>query len=223
MYAVFKRTSDIILSLCMILILLPLFVVVMVILKLTGENEIFYFQRRIGRNNREFDIWKFATMLKNSDSMKGGSITVRNDPRVTKFGNLLRITKVNELPQIVNVLLGTMSFVGPRPLPKSDFDDYSDDIQKRIYNVTPGITGLGSLIFRDEEKYFSSSELSPREINQNFIAPYKGSLELWYNRNISFLVDFKLLVATAFTIVLPKLDLAQSLFKNLPNRPKELI
>lgn len=194
----------------------------MIILRFTGENEIFYFQKRIGKENKEFDIWKFATMLKNSDAMKGGSITVRNDPRVTKFGNLLRITKINELPQIVNVLLGTMSFVGPRPLPNSDFIDYSKSVQDRIYNVTPGITGLGSLIFRDEEKYFSSMDLSPREINKKYIAPYKGALELWYNSNISFLVDFKLLVATGFTVVMPKLDIAHKLFVNLPTRPKEL-
>jgi len=178
MYAAVKRFFDILFSLLALIILSPLLLPIILLLKLTGEHEVFYFQKRIGFLNREFNIWKFATMVKNSPNIGTGEITVRNDPRVTKMGRFLRKTKINELPQIINVLTGDMSIVGPRPLMKISFDHYTEEVQKIIYHTRPGITGIGSVIFRDEEKIISESNDMQAAYKQIF--QYKGQVEMWY-------------------------------------------
>src|SRR5258708_34632418 len=155
MYKLTKRLIDIIIASVALLLLSPLLIPSIIILLLTGEHEVFYFQKRVGYKNKMFNIWKFATMLKNSPSIGTGEITLRNDPRVTSFGKILRITKINELPQIINVFKGDMSVVGPRPLMEVSVKLYPEDIQAKIYNCKPGMTGIGSLIFRDEEKIVS--------------------------------------------------------------------
>ena len=147
MYKFFKRLLDIVVSALSIIIFLPLFIPVVIILRFSAEGEIFYFQERYGINNSKFKIWKFATMLKNSLNLGSGSITLKNDPRVTKVGSFLRKTKINELPQIFNILKGDISIVGPRPLVDRTFKAYSKDIQSKIYNLKPGLTGIGSIIF----------------------------------------------------------------------------
>ena len=192
----------------------------MIALLLTGEHYVFYFQKRIGYKNEKFSIWKFATMLKNSPNIGTGSLTVRNDPRVTPVGKYLRKSKVNELPQLINVLIGNMSFVGPRPQMQVDFDAYSDDVQAKIYDSKPGITGIGSIFFRDEEKYLTETKLAPKEFYKIHIAPYKGALELWYLENRSFFVDFKLLLLTFLVIPFPESNFLFSWFKNLPPVPE---
>ena len=153
MYQAFKRICDLILSALSITILSPLLIPVMIGLKLTGEGYIFYLQERVGYKNQLFNIYKFATMLLDSPNMKGGAITMKNDPRITPMGGFLRKSKINELPQLFNILLGDMSFVGPRPvMKKQSFDLYPEDVKQVIYNVKPGLTGIGSLVFRDEEQ-----------------------------------------------------------------------
>jgi lipopolysaccharide/colanic/teichoic acid biosynthesis glycosyltransferase len=156
MYNFFKRILDIIVSLIALIILLPVFIPIIFILRLSGEGEVFYFQERFGIYNSKFQIWKFATMLKNSMNIGTGSITLQNDPRVTKIGSFLRKTKINELPQIINILKGVISLVGPRPLVTKTFTAYNEDVQSKIYNVKPGLTGIGSIIFRDEESIISA-------------------------------------------------------------------
>ena len=188
MYKLSKRFLDIIVSLFALIILFPLFVTVIIILRLTAEGEVFYFQERIGLNNSRFYIWKFATMLKNSMKMGSGSITLKNDYRVTKVGKFLRKTKINELPQIINILKGDISIVGPRPLVTKTFEAYSDEVQLKIYNVKPGLTGIGSIIFRDEESIISAvNEENPHEFYRRVIAPYKGELEMWYQKYLSLI------------------------------------
>lgn len=214
MYPLIKRITDILAALIALIILSPLFLIVIIILLFTGEHEVFYQQKRIGYQNKIFHIWKFATMLKNSSKMGTGEITVRNDPRVTAFGKFLRISKINELPQLLNVLQGSMSLVGPRPLMQVSFDLYSEEVKNNIYQSKPGITGIGSLIFRDEEKILSDAE-DPRRMYAT-IHPYKGELELWYLRNASFLVDMKIIFLTAWTILVPENHLAQKFFKDIP-------
>ena len=125
MYSFLKRALDITISLITLLVLIPVFIPIIIVLKFSGEGEVFYFQERIGINNTKFKIWKFATMLKNSMNMGSGSITLRNDPRVTKVGVFLRKTKINELPQIINILFGDISLVGPRPLVEKTFKAYN--------------------------------------------------------------------------------------------------
>ncbi len=217
----FKRIIDFILALITLLILSPVLIICIIILILTGEHKIFYFQERIGKKNRPFFIWKFATMLKNSPNIGSGTITTRNDPRVLPFGVFLRKSKLNELPQIFNVLLGSMSVVGPRPLVVKHFDMYSDEVKNKIGNMAPGITGIGSIVFRDEEKILSQGE-NPREIYKQKIAPYKGALELWYQQNISFLVDLKIMILTFWIIIFPQSNLHYKWLKNLPAKPDYL-
>ena len=188
MYNFFKRLLDITISLLTLIILLPVFIPVIIILRFSAEGEVFYFQDRHGINNSRFKIWKFATMLKNSMNLGSGSITLQNDPRVTRFGSFLRKTKINELPQIINILKGDMSLVGPRPLVTKTFTAYNKDVQSKIYNVKPGLTGIGSIIFRDEESIISDvKDEDPHEFYKRIIAPYKGELEMWYQSNCTHL------------------------------------
>jgi lipopolysaccharide/colanic/teichoic acid biosynthesis glycosyltransferase len=216
MYSFIKRFFDFAFSLLGLIVLLPLLLPVAIGLKLTGEGEIFYKQNRIGYKNSYFGILKFATMLKNSSKIGTGVITVRNDPRVTVLGKYLRVTKINELPQLVNVLLGTMSIVGPRPLMKISFEQYEADVQRSIYNSPPGITGIGSIVFRDEEKFVSDSDNYEEAYRKIF--QHKGKLEIWYQQNQSFSTDFKIIILTAWVIIFPKSDLIYDWFKDLPKR-----
>ena len=120
------RFVDLFLCISAIGILLPLFVVISIILMLTGEGEVFFFQERIGKQNKKFKLFKFSTMLRNSESIGTGTITLKNDPRILPVGRFLRISKINELPQLFNVLLGDMSIIGPRPLTETNFSYYND-------------------------------------------------------------------------------------------------
>ena len=217
MYNIFKRTSDIVLSLLVLILFLPLFLPIILILKFTAEGEVFYTQERVGYKNSKFKIWKFATMLKNSLNMGTGSITLNDDFRVTKFGKILRKTKINELPQLINILKGDISVVGPRPILETDWNLYSLEIKNMIYNVKPGLTGIGSIVFRDEESIMSKVKKGDlHEYYKNVIAPYKGELEKWYQINRSFSLDFKLIVLTALVIVFPNNNIHKNWFKNLP-------
>lgn len=216
MYLVVKRFFDFLFALIALVLLLPVFIPIIILLLLTGEHTVFFFQKRIGYKNREFSIWKFATMLKNSMNMGTGVITVRNDPRVTKVGHFLRRSKINEFPQFINVLIGNMSFVGARPQVQKGFDLYTPEVQKVIYNTPPGITGIGSVIFRDEEKIVTAS--TDREATYRQIFSYKGQLELWYQQHISFYTDFMILFLTAWYIFFPHSNLVYRVFPSLPKR-----
>tara|TARA_B100000902_G_scaffold138901_1_gene137040 strand:+ start:666 stop:1427 length:762 start_codon:yes stop_codon:yes gene_type:complete len=212
-----NRVLDIIISLLAILILSPFFLLIIVILRFTAEGEVFYFQERIGQKNSKFQIWKFATMMKNSINLGSGSITLKNDFRVTKFGRILRITKINELPQLVNLLKGDLTIVGPRALVTKTFSAYSEDIQSTIYNAKPGITGIGSIVFRDEESLISSvTNEDPFDFYKRVIAPHKGKLEIWYYKNKTITTNFKLILLTIWVILSPTSTLYQRWFKDLP-------
>ncbi len=216
MYRTVKRLMDIILSGLALLVLSPLLIPVCVGLLLTGEHYVFYLQNRIGFHNKKFGIWKFATMLKNSPNLAGGLHTTRRDPRVLPLGYFLRMTKINELPQLINILLGDMSIVGPRPLVDKTFDPYPEHVKTVIYNVRPGLTGIGSIVFRDEERLLSESGMPVAEFYSKHIAPAKGELELWYQRHLSFRTDMMIIFLTAWVIVFPKSNLLRKAFKDLP-------
>ena len=221
MYKIIKRFFDILLSLLVILLLSPLLFPIMVGLLLTGEGEIWYKQKRIGFKNKPFLIWKFATMLKNSSKMAGGIITTKKDPRITPMGGFLRKSKINELPQLINIFKGDMSFVGPRPLMSISFETYTKDVQKVIYNVKPGLTGIGSIVFRDEEQLMTEVKQKGEDtwaFYSNKIYPFKGELELWYQKNRSFFVDLKLIVLTTWVILSPSSQIIYVWFKDLPTR-----
>ena len=197
-----KRIFDITVSAGLMLVLLPLFLPLATLLRLTGEGKVFYRQRRIGAGQQPFEILKFATMLENSPNIGTGDITLRNDPRVLPLGRVLRKTKINELPQLWNVLVGDMSIVGPRPLTPNHFNHYNDTDRKNIAVVTPGITGLSALVFRDEEKILSD-RADPVSFYRDELVPIKASLETWYAKHASFRLDILIGLLTAYAIIRP--------------------
>lgn len=215
MYKIIKRLFDFFMALLALTVLSPLLIPVIIGLLLTGEHYVFYFQERIGKGGKAFDIWKFATMLKNSPNIGTGTVTTRNDPRVLPMGKFLRKTKINELPQLINILIGNMSIIGPRPLVKKTYDLYADYVKECISKVTPGLSGIGSVIFRDEEYYVSKAK-DPVEFARQYIQPQKGELEKWYYHNRSLYVDFMIIFLTCWVIVFPKSDLVYKVFKTLP-------
>ena len=221
MYLLFKRIADIGSSLIALLILSPLLIPISLALKFSGEGYVFYFQERVGYRKTLFNIFKFATMLKNSPNMAGGIITAKNDPRLLPLGGFLRKTKINELPQLLNILFGDMSVVGPRPVMKKSFDAYPIEVQDVIYNVKPGLTGIGSIVFRDEEDLIT--EVKDKggdtwDFYKNTIYPHKGRLEKWYQNHQSFWVDFKIIIATAWVVLSPKSEVVYKWFKGIPKR-----
>ncbi|MGJ7029779.1 sugar transferase [Niabella hirudinis] len=218
MYLFLKRLIDLTVSLILFLVMLPFMLPIAVILLLTGEHYVFYRQKRIGYKNNYFHIIKFATMLKDSPNMGTGLITVRKDPRLLPIGGFLRMTKINELPQIINVIRGDMSLVGPRPLVDQTFNAYTEEVRNQVYDSPPGVTGIGSIIFRDEEQLLTNTKMDRVEYYKKVIAPYKGELEMWYNRHKNLRVDFWILFLTAWSIISPDTKLPHKVFKNLPQR-----
>ncbi len=154
MYLIFKRVLDVGVAFFALVILTPFLLPIIIGLRFTGEGHVFYRQERVGLKNKKFLIWKFATMLQDSPNMDGGILTTTNDPRITPMGTFLRKSKINELPQLLNILVGNMSIVGPRPVVEVSFKSYPEEVQKIIYNVSPGLTGIGSIIFRDKISLF---------------------------------------------------------------------
>jgi len=218
----FKHLIDLLLALITLIILSPILIPICIGLLITGEHYIFYFQKRVGYKNKRFQIWKFATMLKASPGLGTGSLTIRNDPRVLPMGKFLRKTKINELPQIINVLIGNMTIVGPRPQMEVDFYKFPEHVQSVIYDAKPGITGIGSIVFRDEEKLISDAKGDKHEYYKQHIAPYKGELEIWYLNHLSLYTDTMLIFLTAWVILFPKSDFVYKIFKDLPERPVDL-
>ncbi len=216
LYKIIKRIIDILLSLISLIFISPFLIIIIIILMFTGENEVFYLQERIGYKNKVFKIIKFATMIKNSPNIGTGSITLKNDPRVLPFGKFLRKTKINELPQLINVLIGNMSIVGPRPQMKVDFLKFPEKERNLIYLSKPGITGIGSIIFRDEERWISKSKEDKHKYYKNYIAPYKSKLEIWYLNNASIFLDLLIIIITSWVIIFPKSKLIFKIFKNIP-------
>ena len=219
MYKLVKRSLDFIVSFIVIFLLLPFLLPIAIVLRFTAEGEIFYLQDRMGFKNHKFKIFKFATMLKDSLNLGTGSITLTGDFRVTSIGKYLRSTKINELPQLYNILKGDISIVGPRPVLEQDWLLYPETIRNKIYDVKPGLTGIGSIVFRDEESIISAvKDEDLHEFYKRVIAPYKGELEMWYQSNNSFFLDLQLIFMTAWVILVPTSKLYEKWFKDLPKR-----
>lgn len=214
-----KRFFDLVLSATLLFLVAPLLIPVAVLLRLTGEGNVFYIQQRIGKDGKTFGLVKFATMLKDSPNLPGGDITSANDPRVLPAGRLLRKTKINELPQLLNILLGSMSVVGPRPLTRRTFSYYPPHIQQEILVLKPGLTGIGSIVFRDEEAILKSSSKSELECYVEDVAPYKGKLEIWYKERCSLGLDVMLIFLTAWAVVFPRTNLHFRILRSLPRSP----
>ena len=217
-----KRFLDVVLSFLALVVLAPFLLPIVVILKLTGEREVFYIQERAGRGGHSFGLYKFATMLKNSPNIGAGEITVRGDPRVLPFGQFLRKTKLNELPQLWNIFIGDMSVVGPRPMVLNTYAHYPEEVREKLNTIRPGLTGIGSIVFRDEERYLADRD-EPMEFYREHIIPYKSDLELWFVENNTLWLYIKIIFVTAWVVVFPSSTIVDSAFDGIPSLPDSLI
>ena len=215
------RLFDVCFASLALVVLSPLFIPTVIILKMTGEGEIFFLQRRVGRYGKMFGLIKFATMLKNSENMGTGTVTVKNDPRVLPVGKILRKTKVNELPQLLNILFGHMSVIGPRPQDQRCFDAFPNSMHEVITSVPPGLSGIGSIVFRDEEDLMDGAD-DPDAFYDRVIMPYKAELEAWFVNNRGVLLYFQLIFLTVFAVTLPGRANAWGWFGDLPAPPSIL-
>lgn len=215
------RLIDIILSGIAIIILSPLLIPIIILLKMTGEHDIFYRQTRIGRYGNDFGLLKFATMLRNSPNMAGGLYTSKNDPRMLPLGHFLRKTKINELPQLINIFCGQMSVVGYRPTVREHYEGYPEEAKNKLYNARPGLTGIGSIVFRNEEDILQQFQ-DKKAFHKNIITPYKASLECWYIDHKNIIVYFKLIIMTAIAVVNTSSSFWKKAFKDLPPIPESL-
>ena len=217
-----KRFVDVVLSFLALVVLAPFLLPVVVILRFTGEGEVFYIQERAGRGGNSFGLYKFATMLKNSPNIGSGEITVRGDPRVLPFGKLLRKTKLNELPQLWNIFIGDMSVVGPRPMVLNTYAHYPEGARQKLNTIRPGLTGIGSIVFRDEERYLADRD-EPMKFYKEHIIPYKSNLELWFVENNTLGLYIKIIFVTAWVVVFPSSNIVDKAFDGIPSLPDSLI
>ena len=191
----------------------------MLILRFTGEGEIFFTQIRVGKSGHLFKLYKFATMLKDSPST--GTVTLYQDPRILFVGAWLRKTKINELPQLINVLKGDMSIIGPRPQTQRCFDVFSEFVQKTVIKIRPGLSGVGSIVFRNEEEMMHSNK-NPDKFYDEVLMPYKGKLEVWYVDHYSLRNYFLLIFITVFVVISGSSRVIFKLYPSIPPIPNLL-
>lgn len=215
------RILDFSLSFLAIIILFPLSILLIFILRFSGEGEIFFIQRRIGIRAKPFNLIKFATMLKDSPSIGSGLITIKNDSRILPFGHFLRRSKINELPQLINILKGEMSFIGPRPLTLESFNSYPHSLKPKLRHIKPGLSGLASLLLRNEEEILSKVS-NPKYFHSNTLAPFKAETEVWYYDKRNLANYFFLIFLTIFIVLKPKTKILNVFFKDKPKMPQEL-
>lgn len=215
------RLFDILLSGTALLVLSPLLIPLVIALRLTGEGEIFFVQQRVGRGGKPFGLFKFATMLKDSPNIGTGTVTLKNDPRVLPLGGFLRKTKINELPQLLNILFGNMSIIGPRPQTQRCFDAFPARSQAEIIKVRPGLSGIGSIVFRGEEELMHANA-DPDHFYDHVIMPYKGLLEEWFVANQNLITYLQCILLTAWVVLRPQSRVIWSALPNLPLPPAEL-
>lgn len=212
------RLFDLFFSILAIVFFSPLLVVVVIVLRFSGEGEVFFRQVRIGKGGREFYLLKFATMKKDSPFTGAKDLTLPNDPRVLPSGRLLRKSKLNELPQLLNVIKGDISLIGPRPQTKCYYECFSTEDRVWIDKIRPGLSGVGSIIFRDEESLLRNVD-NPVIFDFTIITPYKGVLEKWFAMNLSLSLYFELIFTTVLVVVLPASSLHHKLMKRVPSPP----
>lgn len=217
-----ERIFDILFSVLALTLLSPVLFLVGLTLKFTGEGEIFFLQERVGRGGNAFKLIKFATMLKDSPNLGTGTVTMKGDARILPFGKILRSSKINELPQLLNVLLGDMAVIGPRPLTSQTFSAYPVAVQEVIKSVRPGLSGVGSIVFREEEEIMDGPFASV-EFYECVIAPYKGSLEEWFVANKGLYLYFLSIFITVWAVLIPSSAIVWRLYRGLPKPPEELI
>ena len=215
------RFCDIFFSLLALVWLSPFLLIIVFLLRRSGEGEVFFLQKRVGQAGGFFDLYKFATMIKASPNIGSGTVTLKNDPRVLPFGKFLRKSKINELPQLINILIGDMSVVGPRPQTPRCFQVFSEKHKSIITKVRPGLSGLGAIVFRDEENILSENESSV-DLYDKVIAPYKGEVESYYVINSGIITYFLVILLTIWVVIFPKSKLVWKFFPDMPVPPDSL-
>ena len=216
-----QRFFDVLFSGLALLVLSPLLVPIAIVLRLTGEGEVFFLQERVGKDGKPFKLYKFATMLKNSPNIGTGTVTLKGDPRVLPVGKLLRKTKINELPQLLNIFLADMSVVGPRPQTQRCFVAFPENLQRVIVQVKPGLSGIGPIVFRGEEDILADHAGSVA-FYDNVIAPYKGEVEAWYVEHQTMFTYFAVIFVTVWVVLFPASSAVWRVFNGLPVPPDEL-
>ncbi len=215
-----KRSLDVILASIALLLFSPLLLPIAIALRLSAEGEVFYRQQRIGRGGKPFGILKFATMLKDSPNLPGGDISSRHDPRILPLGHFLRSTKINELPQLLNIVAGDMSIIGARPLTPRIAAMFDEAHWQALAHLRPGLSGIGSVVFRDEERLLEGHS-DRQAVYRTTIVPHKAALERWYATHRNLGVDLKLIALTALAVLRPGVDAARW-FEDLPPVPADL-
>ncbi len=220
------RLFDFIVSVIGICILSPLFIISVLLIRLTSPGPIFFIQDRVGQSSCIFRLYKFRSMVNNADNM-GTSVTSGNDPRITRIGKILRKTKLDELPQLWNVLKGDMSFVGPRPDVPEIINNYTDEM-KRILDIRPGITSNASLYLKNEEDLLSLAVDHDSAYEEIFV-PAKVKLAMEHVNKKSFLFDFVILLKTVWSLTVGKVyptkenQIIDEIKKNIERLNKKLI
>lgn len=194
---IIKRIFDIVASLIGIIVLSPLLIIIAIFIKLDSKGSVFFKQKRVGRNKKIFEIYKFRTMITDAEKL-GKQITVGDDSRITRVGKFIRKCKVDELPQLINVVKGEMSLVGPRPeVPK--YVELYDKYQSQVLLIRPGITDYASIKFKNENEILGESK-NPEKKYIEEIMPYKIELNMRYIKNIGLYQDIKLIFKTIFEV-----------------------
>lgn len=196
-YLIAKRIFDFALSLVMSLVFLPFIILVGIMIKIDSPGRIFFLQKRVTTNGKVFKIFKFRTMKENSEKLSG--VTIDNDPRITKLGKYLRKFRIDEIPQIFNILTGDLSFVGARPESVKYVNEYSPEMYSTLL-MPAGVTSPASILFKDEAELLKGAE-NPDETYVKDILPKKMAYNLEYIENCSLLYDIKVMFKTVIAVI----------------------
>jgi lipopolysaccharide/colanic/teichoic acid biosynthesis glycosyltransferase len=198
LYELIKRIFDCGVAALGLILLLPLMAVIALLIKLDSPGSVFFAHERVGRHGRKFKVLKFRTMVQDAPKL-GGAITARHDPRITRIGRLLRTTKLDELPQLWNVLKGEMSLVGPRPEVERYVQLWEPALREQVLSVRPGITGLTQIRYRHEERLLAQQP-DPEKYYREVLLPIKLASDAEYVRRRSLLFDLSLLLRTVIAL-----------------------
>ena len=201
-YEICKRIIDIIISLLLLILLLPVLVLLAIAIKIDSKGPVFYRQERITKNGKSFRIFKFRTMVQNADKI-GSLVTVGNDSRITRIGKVIRKIRFDELPQLINILKGEMSFVGTRPEVKKYVEKYTDEMMATLL-MPAGVTSYASIMYKDEDEVISNLQKSGKTVDEIYIKdvlPEKMKYNLEYIRKFSFGYDIRLCFKTVIGVL----------------------
>lgn len=197
-----KKIFDRVFALILLIIFLPILIFISIWIKLDSEGEVFYKQKRITTYGREFKIFKFRTMVKDADKL-GSAVTLQDDPRISRVGKKLRKLRIDELPQLINILLGDMSFVGTRPEVSKYVDKYEDKMFATLL-LPAGVTSTASIKYKDEDDVLAEYTKKGYSVDEAYIEkvlPQKMKYNLEYIENFSFLNDLKIIISTIIGVL----------------------